>query len=141
MAVASVESLKKGDRVWALWGSVWKTAEVVEVLPDGAKIFFDGDVAAFDEIYPAWKIRLMETPKAPVASRPTTSLSPNKEAQKQTPVARQWSDSSGAFKIQATFVATEGDKVHLRKTDGTTLAVPLERLSADDKEYVKQQSL
>jgi S1-C subfamily serine protease len=51
---------------------------------------------------------------------------------------RLWTDNSGTFKIEAQFVKVEGDKVLLKKKDGSSLAVPLARLSANDREVAKQ---
>jgi len=50
--------------------------------------------------------------------------------------AREWSDSTGKFKIEAEFVSLEDGHVHLKKVDGSTIDVPLERLSDLDRGYV-----
>ena len=39
--------------------------------------------------------------------------------------AETWSDNTGKFKVEAQFVAIQGDKVVLKKADGSTLQVPL----------------
>jgi hypothetical protein len=52
---------------------------------------------------------------------------------------RTWSDVSGRFQIEAVFVSVVDGKVNLRRADGRVLAVPLEKLSAADQAYVKQQ--
>jgi len=51
--------------------------------------------------------------------------------------SRTWSDSTGKFKINATFVAVEDGKVKLKRTDGTSVSLPLTRLSAADQAYVR----
>jgi WD40 repeat protein len=51
--------------------------------------------------------------------------------------AREWSDSSGKFKVQAELVAVRSGKVILEKADGSVISVPLDRLSAADQEYLK----
>lgn len=53
--------------------------------------------------------------------------------------ARTWTDASGSFTIEAEFVDCENSQVKLRKADGGELTVPLTKLSADDRAYVRQQ--
>lgn len=53
--------------------------------------------------------------------------------------ARQWSDDTGQFKIEADFVALSGDKVQLKKQDGKVIEIPLARLSTADKQFVETQ--
>lgn len=49
---------------------------------------------------------------------------------------REWSDTTGTFKIEAELVAVRGDKVVLEKTDGKIITVPLDKLSAADRKYL-----
>ena len=49
---------------------------------------------------------------------------------------RTWSDSSGQFRIQATLESQTAFDIVLRRPDGTTIKVPLEKLSIADQEYV-----
>ncbi len=51
--------------------------------------------------------------------------------------AREWSDATGKFKVQGNFVKVEEGKVVLRKADGSTVSVPLEKLSPADREFIK----
>jgi hypothetical protein len=53
--------------------------------------------------------------------------------------AREWTDGTGQFKIEAEFVAVSGDKVRLKKPDGSLVEVPLERLSDSDRRFVEAQ--
>jgi hypothetical protein len=50
---------------------------------------------------------------------------------------RTWTDSTGKFSVEARFAGYAMGVLKLQKKDGTTLKVPLERLSAADKEYVR----
>lgn len=52
---------------------------------------------------------------------------------------RTWSDVTGAFSVEAQFVKFDDGKVKLKKGDGKTVAVPLERLCAEDRDFVAQQ--
>ncbi len=49
---------------------------------------------------------------------------------------RPWSDQSGRFKIEATLESQTAFEVVLRKADGTIIKVPLDKLSANDQEYI-----
>lgn len=49
---------------------------------------------------------------------------------------RTWKDSSGQFEIEAALQTQTAFDVVLRKQDGSTITVPLERLSVADQEYV-----
>ncbi|WP_254507472.1 SHD1 domain-containing protein [Anatilimnocola floriformis] len=51
-------------------------------------------------------------------------------------LAREWSDATGSFKIEAELVAVRGGKVVLEKADGAIISVPLEKLSAADQKYL-----
>ncbi|WP_425615446.1 SHD1 domain-containing protein [Anatilimnocola sp. NA78] len=47
---------------------------------------------------------------------------------------RTWTDASGKFTIEAEFVTTNGERVELKKADGSVVQMPLERLSGGDQE-------
>ena len=53
--------------------------------------------------------------------------------------AREWSDRSGQFSVEAELVRIEGDNVVLRKSDGTTVSVPIAQLSLADRGFVDSQ--
>ncbi len=56
----------------------------------------------------------------------------------QTAIAREWSDATGRFKVEAEFVKVEGDYVFLKKqSDGATIPVPIARLGASDRAYLE----
>ncbi|MFM8283382.1 MAG: SHD1 domain-containing protein [Planctomycetaceae bacterium] len=50
--------------------------------------------------------------------------------------ARTWTSTAGTT-VEATVVELDGDVVVLEKTDGERLRVPLEKLSANDRQWVK----
>ena len=58
-------------------------------------------------------------------------------AEGQLPM-RAWVDNTGTFKIQGRLIAILDGKVRLLKDTGKTTTVPLNRLSAADREYVDQ---
>ena len=52
---------------------------------------------------------------------------------------RTWTDSTGAYKLEAEFVEEKDGNVRLKRTDGRIVALPVERLSAADQAYVRKQ--
>ena len=52
--------------------------------------------------------------------------------------AEQWSDATGKFQIDAEYVRVEGKSVLLRKPDGSTLTVPISRLSEASRAQAKK---
>jgi SLA1 homology domain 1, SHD1 len=51
-----------------------------------------------------------------------------------------WADSSGQFRIDATFVRIDAGNVVLRKSDGKEISVPLERLSSESQKQANEAS-
>ena len=51
-------------------------------------------------------------------------------------IAREWADSSGHFKLEAELVAASDSLVVLKRADGSLVAVPAEKLSKADREYL-----
>jgi hypothetical protein len=56
-----------------------------------------------------------------------------------TPVAsaRTWTDSTGKHTLEAEFVEMKDGKVQLKKEDGKTITIPIEKLSDPDQEFVR----
>jgi hypothetical protein len=55
---------------------------------------------------------------------------------------RTWSDATGEHKIEAAYLGFADSKVKLKRVDGKEIAVPVEKLSAADQQYVqKMQSV
>ena len=63
-----------------------------------------------------------------------------KPAEAGTAAMRTWRAAAGSFTVQATFVELKSGKVTLKKANGRTVHVPLEKLSKSDREYAKQQA-
>lgn len=51
---------------------------------------------------------------------------------------RVWSDSSGKFSVRAKFAGLVNRRVKLTKEDGTTIEVPLSKLSVADREFAEK---
>ncbi len=54
--------------------------------------------------------------------------------------AREWTDVTGKYKVEAEFVSLVDENVTMRRADERTIVVPLARLSEIDREYVRQQA-
>jgi hypothetical protein len=91
-----------------------------------------------------WMIRAVvssESGKQPSCPKVTT-YEEEKAADTETTEAlpsRIWNDATGAFSVEAQFAGVEKGKVMLKKADGKTVGVPLEQLSAEDRDFVAAQ--
>ncbi len=54
---------------------------------------------------------------------------------------REWVDTTGTMRAQATYLESDGAVVRLRKEDGREVTVKLERLSEADREYVRSREV
>lgn len=50
---------------------------------------------------------------------------------------REWTDSTGQFKVHADLIEVRGDSVVLKTVDGRTITVPQAKLSRADREFVQ----
>jgi len=50
--------------------------------------------------------------------------------------ARKWKDRTGRFEVEAELVRIEGENVVLRKSDGTSVSVPIAQLSLADRGFI-----
>jgi hypothetical protein len=51
---------------------------------------------------------------------------------------REWSDTTGQFKLNAILVKVDGASVVLQKKDGQEISVSLEKLSEADIKYIRE---
>ena len=117
-------------------GSAWHAAEITGILPEDK-------VAAR---YRGWGQRtanllrnqIQLSPKEVIQPKRPESDSPLPSKPFSPSVPRTWSDGSGSFKVEATYMGADGDKVILKKTDGKEVSVPLSRLSVADQRFVAQ---
>jgi hypothetical protein len=52
---------------------------------------------------------------------------------------RIWTDATGTYKVKATYIESKGNNVTIKKADGKTVTLTIEKLSKADQEYVEQQ--
>lgn len=79
-----------------------------------------------------------ESSSAAEAKRPVPSKVAD-SPQKTDDGFRTWHSADGRFSVEARLTSVLGDRVHLKKRDGTTIKVPREKLSDEDKEFLKQR--
>ncbi|MFK8114622.1 MAG: SHD1 domain-containing protein [Rubripirellula sp.] len=53
-------------------------------------------------------------------------------------IAETWSDTTGKLQVEAEFLGVEGKSILLRRDDGKTAKVPIERLSVESREQAKR---
>ncbi|RHZ72623.1 hypothetical protein CDV55_107250 [Aspergillus turcosus] len=51
---------------------------------------------------------------------------------------RQWTDRTKSFTVEAQFIGLQDGKIHLHKTNGVKIAVPIPKMSVEDLEYVEK---
>lgn len=82
----------------------------------------------------------------PIANTPSQALTQSSRNDDGTLLAagpdldkiREWTDKSGTFKVEAAYIALVDNKVQLHKINGVKIAVPLDKLSTTDIEYLKR---
>lgn len=76
--------------------------------------------------------------KKPVPAKPATKPATPQTTGGTEPELRTWASDTGKFTIEARFGGIEDGKVKLLKPDGSTVSVPLEKLSEADRELATQ---
>lgn len=120
--------LKPGDKVKAISGIRWENSEIVKVHDDGTVTVLDGRLTKRERTVPRGTLEL------PKPARPKPMAVAAKEEPNPLAGIRTWTDSSGKHKVEASFQKVVDGKVSLLKADGTSIALPLERLSDADRE-------
>ena len=69
-----------------------------------------------------------------------TATTPAMVAPKTKDATRSWSDASGSYEVEALFLGVADGKVSLKKTDGRTIRVPLEKLSEEDQIWIEDHA-
>jgi hypothetical protein len=92
-----------------------------------------------------WMIRAVvssENGKQPTHPKVTTyetEKAADTESTEALPT-RTWNDATGAFSVEAQLVGVEEGKVKLKKADGKIVAVPVDRLSKEDQDFLAKQA-
>ena len=85
------------------------------------------------------------TPRAPRQEPPAAPQTPPTPPSEPPPAKneklRTWSSADGKFSVEAEFLSQLGNNVKLRKkADGVEITVPLDKLSAPDRDWLKNRS-
>ena len=138
----NVAKLKPGDKLEVLILDEWQSAEFVEKISPTMVRVKRKDVP-FPTPQAVDRVRL---PKA--AAKKTGKANSTLAGETENPFAtdeekaasakpRSWSDRAGKFKVTATLVRVDGDRVVLRREDGKEIKVAIEALSDEDQKLVK----
>ena len=128
-----------GDKVEVKMGRDPSPGEVVKVNQNGwVTVRVTRSGRQMEMTLPPSRIQKVAggTPATPPAKPTGNPFAPPAKA---SPLAgmRTWTDSTGQYKTEAEFVEFKDGNVHLKKTDGTPVAIPLDRLSAADQQLVR----
>jgi hypothetical protein len=145
LEVAEISQVKPKDAVFVHSGGKWHQASV----QTKRGIYVQVVLKALEqpEVVTIERLRLDREP-APVANtgepvaaalppRPVETASPDPVAAE--PALRTWTSRGGDFKLEATLLGIDKGTARLRRADGKVLNVPLEKLSATDEEFARQQ--
>ncbi|KAL6940736.1 hypothetical protein ACO0QE_004649 [Hanseniaspora vineae] len=89
----------------------------------------------------SWKSDMTGNSKKGSSRKRSASTSSKKKKDKEYPNSdkvRTWVDKSGTFKVEAEFIGCSQGKVHLHKVNGVKIAVPADKLSLGDVEFVER---
>jgi len=139
-------------------GNRWKPAEVAALLEDSTVLLRPRGSGANRPVTVARdQIQLapdeVDQPGKPGLGSPfASSARPPRSSAPRTPsqgrpqplppasrsnAARMWTDVTGQFRIEAVVLEITDSEVQLKRTDGKEIAVPLEKLSEEDRAYVR----
>ena len=122
-------ALQAGQRVWVNWGGTWYRSVVLSTEPQAARVHYLGWSDGFDRSVPLADIRVTtEAAAAPAVASGDTA----------PPRSRTWTDATGQFKVDAELVELQGNTVVLKKADGASVRIPLDRLSAEDQRIAQE---
>ncbi|QDU58904.1 SHD1 domain-containing protein [Aeoliella mucimassa] len=161
-AEAQQQGYNRGDRVEVNRGDDWSPGTVTGYRGSRITVLLDddgshGDISAdmlekrLTRSYFSSDLRPLRSEPAAAANSPTRSppaMRPAAPPSAQSPFdlaestaeSRTWKDQSGRFSIEASYGGMNGDKVVLQKVDGSTIEVPLDKLSDADQDFVNSQS-
>lgn len=73
-----------------------------------------------------------------VTTKPEEKPAPKKPAADDL---RTWTDATGKFKVEASYVEIAADRIKLKRADGRELLVPLAQLSVADKTFLQSHGI
>ena len=140
--------LEVGDRVQALWDGQWVEGKIVgfrdnfdQIMvrfrhPDSGINRTTEIIFSFDRKNLRVQVRSNKAPNSSKKRNPPSLGSGNPfEPDKGF---RKWTDDTGKFEIEAELVKINKDSVRLKRRDGRTVTVPLDRLSEKDRKLIQR---
>lgn len=82
--------------------------------------------------------QIVEVPTLTVEEKRAQSIKDAKAALRKAKT-RIWTSADGKFTIEATFIKSNHTETTLEKADGSTITVPLNKLSEDDQLFIKDR--
>ena len=66
---------------------------------------------------------------------------PDIPVEQPSPERRTWTSADGKFTTEAEFIGMAASVITLRKTDATTVKVPIDQLSEDDRQWIEARRM
>ncbi|EWC44908.1 hypothetical protein DRE_00967 [Drechslerella stenobrocha 248] len=79
-------------------------------------------------------------PSSSSTRKPTGRTATNDKPKPNAKNVRTWTDRSGTFKVDAELINLRDGVIHLHKTNGVKIAVPVAKMSKTDLEYVERKT-
>jgi hypothetical protein len=108
----------------------------------------DSELEAIEKVYgwdekkltAEWRAYVMAASPGAAAGRaePKTAT-PAKAKPSAAGNLRTWHDATGSFSVEAEFVSAMAGVAKLRKTDGSTISVPIDKLSDEDQKFIRNR--
>lgn len=89
-----------------------------------------------DRLTVVYDVYALATDKPTIGFVETATAKPDADVDKNKP--RMFTDNTGKFKVEAVIAEVSGENVTLKKSDGTTIVVPISRLSKADQQWIEQ---
>ena len=132
-----------GETVEVKFGRGWQNARVVEVRPNGwLKLEMSRDGVKFNPTLPPNRVRKAggAAGTTPAGKPPENPFEKKKTAVDPLKGVRTWTDASGTFTVEAELVERKDGKVTLKKSDGETIDVPIDKLSEADRKLLRGET-
>ena len=119
--------LLPGTKLGACYWDKWETVTVVQAHEDGSvRCKWDNWGSVYD----------MSRDDLIIAEKVLDQLRLQQAFVK--PIEREWSDTTGKFRVTATYVDSKEGFVKLRKPSGEEISVPISKLSLTDRRIVRK---
>ena len=129
-AVNAQEDFEIGDRVELKFLGKTLEGEVIETGRSWPKIEFTYNGETRTQRFPPSRLTLLDEAASEAEEMPATT--------ELTSEFREWSDSTGAFKIKAKLLSAKNGKIKLEKEDGFVVTLPSLKLSDADQKFIAE---